>query len=95
MVSEQETAAATQPRRQTKVGRVISDKNEKTVVVAVDYLRRHRLYKKMLRRTTKFHAHDERDECQTGDLVRIVETRPLSKLKRWRVEAVLERATQI
>lgn len=82
-------------RQMTKVGRIVSNKNDKTVVVAVEFLRRHRLYKKMLRRTSKFHAHDEFNECQAGDLVRIVETRPLSRLKRWRVTEILERAIQI
>jgi small subunit ribosomal protein S17 len=82
-------------RKQVKVGRVVSNKNDKTVVVAVDYLRRHRLYRKMLRRTSRFHAHDENNECQMGDLVRIVESRPLSKLKRWRVTAIVQRAVQV
>jgi small subunit ribosomal protein S17 len=97
MAEEQASAAAApeKARKQTKVGRVVSNKNDKTVVVAVDYLRRHRLYRKMLRRTTRFHAHDENNECQMGDLVRIVESRPLSRLKRWRVEAVLQRAEQL
>ena len=83
------------PHKQEKVGRVVSNKNDKTVVVAVDFLRRHRLYKKMLRRTSKFHAHDEHNECQLGDLVRIVETRPISKLKHWRVAEILQRAEQV
>jgi small subunit ribosomal protein S17 len=82
-------------RKQVKVGRVVSNKNDKTVVVAVDYLRRHRLYRKMLRRTSRFHAHDEHNECQMGDLVRIVESRPLSKLKRWRVTEIIQRAVQV
>jgi small subunit ribosomal protein S17 len=86
---------AKKPHKQEKVGRVVSNKNDKTVVVAVDYLKRHRLYKKMLRRTSKFHAHDEGNECQMGDLVRIVETRPLSKLKRWRVAEIIQRAQQV
>jgi small subunit ribosomal protein S17 len=96
-MAEEETVAVTEtrPRRQEKVGRVVSNKNDKTVVVAVDFLRRHRLYKKMLRRTSKFHAHDELNECQMGDLVRIVETRPLSKMKRWRVAEILQRAEQV
>lgn len=89
------TTAPAKARKQTKVGRVVSNTNDKTVVVAVDYLRRHRLYRKMLRRTTRFHAHDENNECQMGDLVRIVESRPLSRLKRWRVEAILQRAEQV
>jgi small subunit ribosomal protein S17 len=97
-MAEDQAPVATAPekaRKQVKVGRVVSNKNDKTVVVAVDYLRRHRLYRKMLRRTSRFHAHDELNECQMGDLVRIVEARPLSKLKRWRVEAILQRAEQV
>jgi small subunit ribosomal protein S17 len=98
MADEQTPAPAAQPakpRKQVKVGRVVSNKNDKTVVVAVDFLRRHRLYRKMLRRTSRFHAHDEHNECQMGDLVRIVESRPLSKLKRWRVAEILQRAEQL
>ena len=101
MVDEQAgvaTPAATdrpKSRKQQKVGRVVSNKNDKTVVVAVDYLRRHRLYKKMLRRTSKFHAHDEHNECNIGDIVRIIESRPLSKLKHWRVMEIIQRADQV
>jgi small subunit ribosomal protein S17 len=100
MVDEQTPAAPpaearSRPRHQEKVGRVVSNKNDKTVVVAVDFLKRHRLYKKMLRRTSKFHAHDEANACQIGDLVRIIETRPLSKLKRWRVAEIVQRAVQV
>ncbi|GBD22334.1 30S ribosomal protein S17 [bacterium HR28] len=80
-------------RRLTKVGRVVSDKMDKTVVVAVDYWRRHPLYKKTIRRTSKFYAHDEHNLCRIGDLVLIEETRPLSKMKRWIVRKILERAT--
>jgi small subunit ribosomal protein S17 len=72
-------------RRQYKVGRVVSDKMEKTVVVAVDYLRPHPLYRKIIRKTSKFHAHDEQNSCKIGDVVRIGETRPLSKTKCWEV----------
>jgi small subunit ribosomal protein S17 len=82
------------PRNQ-KVGRVVSDKMEKTVVVAVDYVRTHPLYKKRITRTSKFYAHDENDDCKAGDLVRIEEIRPMSKNKRWIVREVLERAVQI
>jgi small subunit ribosomal protein S17 len=78
--------------RKTRVGRVISDKMEKTVVVAVERLERHRLYKKTIRRTTKYKAHDENNECRIGDQVQIMETRPLSKDKRWRVVAVVRKA---
>ena len=71
--------------RKQKVGRVVSNKMDKTVVVAVDYLRPHPLYRKTVRTTNKFYAHDANNECKLGDTVRIEETRPLSKLKRWRV----------
>jgi small subunit ribosomal protein S17 len=65
---------------------------EKTVVVAVERLERHRLYKKTIRRTTKFKAHDENNECRVGDQVQIMETRPLSKDKRWRIVSVIKKA---
>ncbi len=83
-----------QPRGKRKVfiGRVVSDKMDKTVVVAVDRLVRHPLYKKVVRRTSKFYAHDEHNECRVGDIVEIMETRPLSKLKRWRVVRIVQRA---
>ena len=86
--------AGQKPRVQ-KVGRVVSDKMDKTVVVAVDYVRRHRLYHKRITRTSKFKAHDENNECKQGDIVRIEETRPMSKEKRWIVREVLERAVQV
>lgn len=89
------TANQTTTQRLTKVGRVVSDKMDKTVVVSVDYLRRHPIYHKRIRRTSKFHAHDERNLCKVGDLVSIEETRPLSKNKRWIVREILERADAI
>lgn len=76
-------------RQKTRVGVVVSDKMEKTVVVAIETFRRHRIYKKILRRTRRFKVHDERGVCSLGDRVRIVETRPLSRDKRWRVAEVL------
>jgi small subunit ribosomal protein S17 len=82
-------------RRQYKVGRVVSDKMEKTVVVAVDYLKPHPLYRKIIRKTSKFHAHDEQNACKSGDVVRIGETRPLSKLKRWEVVEVITRGEEV
>jgi small subunit ribosomal protein S17 len=82
------------PRNQ-KVGRVVSDKMDKTVVVAVDYVRRHPLYHKRITRTSKFVAHDESNNCKVGDLVKIEETRPISRRKRWIVREVVERAVQI
>jgi small subunit ribosomal protein S17 len=78
-------------KRKTRIGRVIGDKMDKTVIVAVDTVRKHPLYKKTIRRTMKYYAHDEKNQCKIGDKVRIEETRPLSKLKRWRVAEVLVR----
>ena len=79
--------------RKSQVGVVTSTAMQKTVTVAVDRLVQHSLYKKTLRRTSKFLAHDEQGACKVGDRVRIVETRPLSARKRWRVEKVLVKAT--
>jgi small subunit ribosomal protein S17 len=76
-------------RRKQKVGRVVSDKMDKTVVVSVESLRKHRLYKHTVRVTRRFKAHDEKNSCRTGDTVRIEETRPLSKDKRWRVLEII------
>ena len=78
--------------RQTLTGRVVSDKMNKTVVVAVERTVVHGLYQRYLRRTSTFHAHDERNECRVGDEVVIVSARPLSKTKRWRVQQVVKRA---
>ena len=78
-------------RRKVRVGRVVGDKMDKTVVVAVGWQKRHRLYRKSLRRIAKFYAHDKDNQCRLGDLVRIEETRPLSHMKRWRVLAIVER----
>ncbi len=92
--AEASTAQAVRPyrgKRKVRVGRVVSDKMDKTVVVAVVRSFRHPLYGKTIRRTKKYMAHDERNECRVGDLVEIVETRPLSRHKRWRVRAILER----
>ena len=80
--------------RKVRIGRVVSDKMDKTVVVAVERLVAHPLYKRRIRRTKKFKAHDEHNACRTGDMVKIVETRPLSKEKRWRVVEILSRAEQ-
>jgi small subunit ribosomal protein S17 len=79
--------------RKSQVGVVISTAMQKTITVAVDRLVQHPLYKKTLRRTSKFLAHDEQGACKVGDRVRIVETRPLSARKRWRVEKILVKAT--
>lgn len=78
--------------RKTKIGRVVSDKMDKTVVVAVETKVRHPLYGKTVNRTTKFKAHDENNEANINDKVKIMETRPLSKDKRWRVVEIVERA---
>ena len=75
--------------RKTRIGVVTSNKMEKTITVAIERKVKHPIYGKFLKKTTKFHAHDEKNECSIGDTVKVIETRPLSKLKRWRlVEAV-------
>jgi len=79
-------------RRKVRIGKVVSDKMDKTIVVAVETLVTHPLYKKQVKRTTKFKAHDENNECKVGDIVKIMETRPLSKEKRWRLVEIIERA---
>jgi len=78
--------------RKVRIGKVVSDKMQKTVVVAVERLVQHPLYNKPVKMTTKFKAHDENNESKTGDTVKIMETRPLSKDKRWRVVEILEKA---
>ena len=78
--------------RKTRIGRVVSDKMDKTVVVAIEDNVRHPLYKKIIKRTVKFKAHDEQNACGVGDKVMIMETRPLSKDKRWRVVEIIEKA---
>jgi len=85
----EESGQATTRRQKVRFGVVVSDKMQKTVVVAVHSTKRHRLYNKTLRRTKRYKAHDEHNECRLGDRVRIVETRPLSKEKRWRVAEIL------
>ncbi len=81
--------------RKVRVGKVVSDKMEKTIVVAVEENVMHRLYGKTIRRTKKFKAHDETNEAKIGDIVRIMETRPLSKDKRWRLVEIVEKAVII
>jgi small subunit ribosomal protein S17 len=76
-------------KRKTRIGRVVSNKMNKTVVVAVATVRRHPIYQKTIRKTVKYKVHDENNECGLGDTVRIVETRPLSKQKRWRVAEII------
>ena len=86
-MSEQRTS-----RRKTRIGKVVSDKMDKTVVVAVEDRVPHPLYKKIIKRTYKLKAHDENNDCGIGDRVRVMETRPLSKDKRWRLVEILEKA---
>jgi len=78
--------------RKVKTGKVVSDKMDKTIVVAVERLVQHPLYKKSIKKTVRFKAHDENNESHIGDIVEVMETRPLSKDKRWRVTQVIERA---
>jgi small subunit ribosomal protein S17 len=97
-MSDNVTAEATKiprPQKTEKVGRVVSDKMDKTIVVSVDSVRRHPLYHKRITRSKKFVAHDETNACKTGDLVRIEETRPMSKRKRWIVREIVEQGIQI
>ncbi|HHW06090.1 MAG TPA: 30S ribosomal protein S17 [Clostridia bacterium] len=82
-------------RRKVRIGRVVSDKMDKTIVVAVETLKRHPLYGKRVKTSKKFKVHDENNECRVGDLVKIMETRPLSKEKRWRLVEIVEKAQQI
>ena len=84
--------APVQGQRKTKVGRVVSDKMDKTIVVSVERLARHRLYKRVIRLSTKFKAHDEANDARIGDTVLIEESRPLSATKRWRLVSVVARA---
>ncbi len=85
-------SAAARTMRKEKVGRVVSDKMDKTIVVSVERLSRHRVYKRVIRLTSKFKAHDERNEARIGDTVRIEESRPLSATKRWRLSEIISRA---
>ena len=78
--------------RKTRIGQVVSDKMDKTIVVAIEDSVRHPLYKKTMKRTLKLKAHDENNECGIGDTVEVMETRPLSKDKRWRLVRVIEKA---
>src|SRR5438876_12328260 len=84
------SAAAKKSRRQQKVGRVVSNKMDRTIVVVVETLKKHRIYKRTYKQTKRFHAHDEDNVCQIGDIVRIEESRPISKLKRWRLVEVVK-----
>lgn len=86
------TEAAARPIRKERVGTVVSDRGNKSIVVRVDRTMRHPLYFKPVRTYSKFYAHDEKNEAKTGDVVRIVETRPISKTKRWRLVEIVEKA---
>ncbi|GMB10707.1 MAG: 30S ribosomal protein S17 [Candidatus Improbicoccus devescovinae] len=77
--------------RKIKVGKVISNKMNKTVVIGVSYFRKHRLYGKIMKRTTKLKVHDEKNECSVGDVIKVMETRPISKEKRWRIVKIIEK----
>jgi small subunit ribosomal protein S17 len=91
------TPAATtkKSRREQKVGRVVSNKMDKTIVVAVESLKKHRIYKRTYKQTKRFHAHDEENTCQIGDIVRIEESRPISKTKHWRLVEIIKRGSGV
>ena len=89
-ISREEKPEHDRGRRQERRGVVVSDAMDKTIVVKVDSIRQHKKYKKVIRRSVKFHAHDEQNSAHIGDVVRIVETRPLSKTKRWRLAEIVE-----
>jgi len=94
-VTSTQNAAPQKSRRQQKVGRVVSNKMDKTIVVVVETLKKHRIYKRTYKQTKRFHAHDEDNVCQIGDIVRIEESRPISKLKRWRLVEVVKQGSGI
>ena len=87
----EQTTQTNRGRQQVKIGTVVSDKMDKTVIVKVTNTVMHRLYHRYMKRTSKFYAHDPENTCRVGDQVRIVSVRPLSRLKRWRVDEVLKR----
>ncbi|MGQ0815429.1 MAG: 30S ribosomal protein S17 [Gemmatimonadota bacterium] len=91
-MADTDTEQTTKGERKTRVGTVVSNKMDKTVVVAVERRVSHPLYGKQVARTKKYYAHDEENAAREGDVVRIVETRPLSKLKRWRIVEIVEKA---
>lgn len=91
-MSDQSDQSAKRGLRKERVGKVVSDKMASTVVVSIERVFSHPLYRKYVKRRKHYYAHDEGNACKIGDVVRIVETRPLSKLKRWRVAEILERA---
>jgi small subunit ribosomal protein S17 len=92
MLNERTTAVEERNLRKVRTGKVTSDKMDKTIVVAIEERVNHPLYNKVVKRTYKLKAHDENNECKVGDTVRVMETRPLSKDKRWRLVEIVERA---
>src|SRR6266516_2569660 len=94
-VTSTQSMALQKSRRQQKVGRVVSNKMDKTIVVVVETLKKHRIYKRTYKQTKRFQAHDEENICQIGDLVRIEECRPLSKMKRWRLIEIIKPSSGI
>jgi len=97
MTQQAEVQTTEQPtgRHQEKIGTVVSNKMDKTIVVSVVSLKKHRIYKRTYKQTKHFYAHDEENACQIGDVVRIQETRPLSKLKRWRLVEITKRGSGV
>lgn len=94
-MAQQQVTEKPQSRAQTKEGTVVSNKMDKTIVVSVVSLKKHRIYKRTYKQTKHFYAHDEDNACQIGDVVRIQESRPLSKLKRWRLVEITKRGSGI
>ncbi len=97
-MTQQESVVTTpvqKSRKIQKVGQVVSNKMDKTIVVVVESLKKHRIYKRTYKQTKRFHAHDEKNTCQVGDIVRIEESRPLSKTKRWRLVEIVKRGSGI
>ena len=86
------TEAETRGHRKVRTGRVTGDRGDKTIIVAIDRLVRHPLYERIIKRTKKLHVHDEQNDAHVGDTVEVMETRPLSKTKRWRLVRIVERA---
>lgn len=95
VTSAQQVATPKKGRRQQRVGRVVSNKMNKTIVVVVETLKKHRIYKRTYKQTKRFQAHDEENICQIGDLVRIEECRPLSKMKHWRLIEIIKPSSGI
>jgi small subunit ribosomal protein S17 len=94
-VTDESAAPAKKVNRLVLTGKVVSNKMDKTIVVEVEYLKKHRLYKKAIRRHKRFKAHDEENTCKTGDVVRIEESRPISKEKHWRLLEIVQRGVQL